>query len=181
MNPLGNILGRTIAVIGVALWMAVCVAEEAPPAPPVEGPVEGLDQQVQAIKQDVLRISAELAKIQEKLMYPSDTQVALFVSLTPGDKFRLDGVKIKIDGKIVTHYVYSPKELEALQKGGIQRIYTGNILGGTHSIDIEQIGKSADNRDQRKTSSHKFYKMKGPKAIQITLSELGSSIQSIAD
>ena len=60
-----------------------------------EVPTEGLEEQVQAIKQEELDSSAELNQLQEKLMYPADTQVALFVSLTQGDGFRLDAVKIK--------------------------------------------------------------------------------------
>ena len=155
---------------------AVCVAEEL-----AKVPTAGLDEQVQAIKKEVLRISAELNQLQEKLMYPSDTQVALFIALAQGDTFHLGAVKINIDGKNVTNYVYSPQELEALQHGGIQRIYTGNIMGGTHSMDVEIIGKSAVNPNYQLNTSHKFFKMKGPKVIQITLSGSGSTIQSIAD
>lgn len=160
----------------IGMWMAVCAADEG-----AQVPAEGLDEQVQSIKREVLRISAELIQLQEKLMYPSDTQVALFVSLAQGDKFRLDAVTIKIDGKNAARYIYTAKELEALQHGGVQRIYTGNIRGGTHTLDVELIGKSTDNRDYQQNSSHKFYKMKGPKVIEITLSGSGSIIQSIAD
>ncbi len=154
----------------------MCAAEEI-----AEVPVEGLDEQVQAIKQEVLDISVELNQLQEKLMYPADTQVALFVSLAQGDGFRPDAVKIKIDGKNATSYVYAPNELEALQHGGVQRIYTGNIRGGTHSLEVEVIGKTANNKNSKKKSSHKFYKMNGPKVIEIVLSGSGSTIQSVAD
>lgn len=160
----------------IGMWMGVCVAEEVG-----QVPTEGLDEQVQSVKREVLRISAELSQLQEKLMYPSDTQVSLFVSLAQGDKFRLDAVTIKIDGKNATHYIYTAKELEALQHGGVQRIYTGNIRGGTHTLDVKIIGKSTNSRDYQQSSSHKFYKMKGPKVIEITLSGSGSTIQSIAD
>lgn len=146
-----------------------------------EVPTEGLDEQVQAIKKEVLRISAELSQLQEKLMYPSDTQVALYITLAQGSTFHLGAVKINIDGKNVANHVYSPQELEALKHGGVQRIYTGNVLGGTHSLDVEIIGKSTVNPDFQQSSTHKFYKMKGPKVIQITLSGSGSTIQSIAD
>ena len=166
------------ALVGVLIWMwvAVCVAEEGS-----QEPIESLDAQVQSIKAEVLRISAELGQLQEKLMYPSDTQVSLFISLAQGDKLRLDAATIKIDRKNVARYIYTAKELEALRHGGVQRIYTGNIRGGTHTLDVEIIGKSASNRDYQRNSSFKFYKMKGAKVIEITLSESGPTIQSIAD
>ena len=95
---------------------------------------QGLDEQVQEIKSDVLSIAAELSQLEEKLLYPSGTQVAIFVALAKGDSLRLDAVRLQIDGQLVAHYIYSAKELEALRKGGVQRIYVGNVrLGITSS------------------------------------------------
>src|SRR3990170_1980902 len=92
--------------------------------------MKGLDEQVQEIKSDVLSIDAELRRLEEKLLYPSNTHVALFVGLAKGEALRLDAVQIQLDGKLVAHYIYSFKEVEALQMGGMQRIYTGNIATG---------------------------------------------------
>src|SRR6188474_711118 len=89
--------------------------------------MKGLDEQVQEVKSDVLSIAAELNQLQEKLLYPSDTHLAVFVALAKGEGFRLDSVQIQIDGQLAAQYVYSFKELEALQLGGVQRIYTGNV------------------------------------------------------
>src|SRR6185369_5081690 len=86
---------------------------------------KGLDEQVQEIKTDVLGIAAQLNRLEEKLLYPSDTQMAVFVSLASAEKFRLDAVDIQLDGKAVAHHLYTFKELEALQKAGVQRIYVG--------------------------------------------------------
>ena len=85
--------------------------------------MQSLDEQVQVIKSDVLRIASELGQLEEKLLYPSNTQVGVFVSLVDGEILRLDSVQIQIDGEFVAHHVYDFKELEALQKGGVQRIY----------------------------------------------------------
>ncbi len=98
--------------------------------------IKGLDEQVQEIKSDVLGIAAELNQLEEKLLYPSNTQVAVFVSLVSGETFRLDSVEIQLDGKPVAHHLYSFKELEALQKGGVQRIYTGNVRSGEHDLQV---------------------------------------------
>lgn len=136
--------------------------------------IKGIDEQVQDIKKDVLAISSELTQLEEKLIYPSNTQVSLFVSLAPGEKFRLDAVDIKIDGKEVTHYLYTFKELEALQKGGVQRIYTGNVRSGEHTLDVTLIGKSAGNSDYRQSATYKFTKDVGPRLVEITLAGPGA-------
>ncbi len=81
--------------------------------------IKGLDEQVQDIKTDALGIAAELNQLEEKLLYPSNTQVAVFVSLVSAETFRLDSVEIQLDGKPVAHHLYTFKELEALQKGGV--------------------------------------------------------------
>ena len=103
--------------------------------------IKGLDEQVQEIKTDVLSIAAELNQLEEKLLYPSDTQIAIFVSVAKGEKFRLDAVDIELDGKSVAHHLYTFKELEALQKGGVQRIYVGNVRTGEHALQVTVIGK----------------------------------------
>ena len=105
--------------------------------------IKGLDEQVQEIKTDVLGIASQLSLLEEKLLYPSNTQVAVFVSLDNGAKFRADSMEIQLDGKPVTHHLYTFKELEALQKGGVQRIYTGNITSGEHDLQVLLTGKNA--------------------------------------
>ena len=86
--------------------------------------IKGLDEQVQEIKSDVLGIAAELNQLEEKLLYPSNTQVAVFVSLAGGETFRLDSVAIQLDGTPVAHHLYTFKELEALKnRGGAAHLY----------------------------------------------------------
>ena len=131
--------------------------------------IKGLDEQVQEIKSDVLGIAAELNQLEEKLLYPSNTQVAVFVSLVSGETFRLDSVEIQLDGKPVAHHIYTFKELEALQKGGVQRIYTGNIRTGEHDLQVSVIGKPSGGADFRNTNNFKVNKDVGPEIVEISL------------
>lgn len=135
--------------------------------------IKGLDEQVQEIKKDVLGISAELSSLEEKLLYPSNTQVSVFVSLAKKSKFRLDAMDIKVDGKQVTHHVYTAKELDALRKGGVQRIYTGNIRSGQHQIDVSFLGKAGGSA-YRKQGSVKITKGVKPKLVEIKVAGPGS-------
>jgi hypothetical protein len=118
----------------VALLALLAAASSAGAEDASREQMRSLDEQVQEIKSDVLGIAAELTLLEEKLLFPSNTQVAVFVSLGQEEDFRLDSVEIQIDGEPVARHIYSFKELEALQKGGVQRIYTGNLPTGEHDL-----------------------------------------------
>ena len=155
----GVILGISLLILSVAAYGQEISKEQ----------IKGLDEQVQEIKSDVLGIAAELNQLEEKLLYPSNTQIAIFVSLVDGETFRLDSVEIQLDGKPVAHHIYTFKELEALRKGGVQRIYTGNIRAGEHDLQVFVIGKSAAGLDFRKKEHFKVNKDVGPKIAEIAL------------
>lgn len=131
--------------------------------------LKGLDEQVQEIKSDVLGIAAELSQLEEKLLYPSNTQIAVFVSLADGEKFRLDSVEVRLEGRPVAHHIYTFKELEALQKGGVQNIYTGNIRSGGHDLLVSMRGISTGGTDLEQTGKFTVNKDVGPKIVEISL------------
>ncbi len=141
--------------------------------------MRSLDEQVQEIKSDVLRIAAQLDRLEERLLYASNTQVAVFVSLAEGETFRLDSVQIQIDGERVAHHIYSFKELEALQKGGVQRIYTGNVPTGEHQLEVSIAGKLPGGKDFSGSKSFSFSKDVEPKLVGVTLAGRDSSDASI--
>lgn len=131
--------------------------------------MKGLDEQVQEVKSDVLSIAAELKRLEERLLYPSNTHLAVFVELVERDTLRLDSVRIQIDGRPVAHAIYSFKELEALQKGGVQRIYTGNVSTGTHQIEVSIAGKLDSGKEYSRSERFDFTKGIEPKLLGVTL------------
>jgi hypothetical protein len=139
--------------------------------------MRSLDEQVQDIKSDVLGIAAELSRLEEKLLYPSDTQVSVFISLAEDEKSRLDSVKIQIDGEPIASHIYSFKELEALKQGGVQRIYTGNLPTGQHRLDVSVAGKLSSGRDFGGSETFQIEKEVGPKLVGVRLaaSEFGNA------
>jgi hypothetical protein len=137
--------------------------------------MRGLDEQIQEIKSDALRMSAELNQLEEKLLYPSGTQVAIFVTLAKGDTMRLDAVRLQIDGQLVAHYIYSAKELQALRKGGVQRIYVGNVATGDHKLEVLVDGKLEGGADFSRTGEFTFRKEVKPKLVGLTLAGPRSS------
>jgi len=149
--------------------------------PPDQQQMRGLDEQVQEIKSDVLSISQELSRLEEKLLYPSGTQVAIFVALAKGDQMRLDSVRLQIDGQLVTHHIYSAKELEALRKGGVQRIYVGNVATGDHQLEVVVDGKLEDGKDFSRTEHLTFSKEVKPKLVGLTLAGSGNTPVTLGD
>ncbi len=142
--------------------------------------MRGLDEQVQEIKSDVLSIAQELNQLEEKLLYPSGTQVAIFIALTKGDMMRLDAVRLQIDGQLVAHHIYSFKELEALRKGGVQRIYIGNVATGDHQLEVLVDGKLEDGADFNRTEHFTVRKEVKPKMVGLTLAGPRSGNTAIA-
>ena len=155
-------------VLGILLcsWSIVVQGQEV-----TREQIKGLDEQVQEIKSDVLSIATELHKLEEVLLYPSNTEIAMFINLKEGEQFRLDSVEILLDGKPATHYLYTFKELEALQMGGVQRIYTGNVTTGLHSVQVNFKGQSKGGSTLDRTESFEVQKDVGPAIVEITLAQ----------
>lgn len=141
--------------------------------------MKGLDEQVQEVKSDVLGIDAQLTQLEETLLYPSDTEVSVFVRLAKGDALSLDAVQVRIDGKLAADYIYSYRELQALRKGGVQRIYTGNITTGAHQIDVSMSGKLASGKDYSLSQPFTFTKTVRPKLIGVTIAGPSSAQSGI--
>ena len=136
--------------------------------------MRSLDEQVQEIKTDVLGIAAELSLLEEQLLFPSNTQVSLFVALSPEDTFRLDAVQIRIDGELAAHHIYSFKELDALQSGGVQRIFTGNFPTGEHQLEVAVVGKLENGEDYQRSEQFTFSKGVDPRLLGIALAGPGA-------
>lgn len=156
-----------VFILGISIFFMFNVAAHGEEVSKAQ--IKGLDEQVQEIKSDVLGIAAELNQLEEKLLYPSHTEVAVFVSLAAGEKFRLDSVAVQLGGKHVAQHLYTFKESEALSKGGVQRIYTGNIRTGVHEMEVTLIGKSAGGFDFRTTETFTVHKDVGPKIVEVIL------------
>lgn len=157
-----------------AALSALSCASAAQQAPVSKEQIKGLDEEVQDIKKDTLAISTELQQLEEKLLYPSNTQLALFVSLQGQSKLRLDAVRVKLDGQDAAHHIYTFKELEALQNGGLQRIHTGNVRTGDHALEITVIGKNGET-DFQQVATYKFKKAVEPKLLEIVVNRAESA------
>ena len=180
-------LAKWIASVSVAVLAAsaaLVMAQEAPlqvaAAVPEfkadEGAAQGtefrtLDEETQDLKKQVLDLNRDLFLLEEELLFPSNTQTAVFVSMDVGEFFGLDSVELKIDDKDVANYLYTERESEALLKGGVQRLFIGNLKAGEHELVAVFTGQGPHTRDYRRAASVVFEKGIGPKYIELTISD----------
>ena len=150
----------------------VSTAAVAPAAAPAS-----LDNRIQDLKGDVIRLNRDLLVLEEELLFPANTQVALFVSMDVGKLFELDSVQIKLDDKVVTNYLYTPMEVQALHRGGVQRVYLGNLKAGEHQIVAFFTGKGPHDRDYKRGATIKFDKGTDPKYIELRIKDSTGKLQ----
>jgi hypothetical protein len=144
-------------------------AGEATPEPAPD--TKGLDQEVQSLKKDVVDLNRDLFVLEEELLFPANTQVAVFLSMDVGDFFALDSVQLKIDQKEVINYLYTPREVEALLRGGVHRLYLGNLKVGKHELVAFFSGKGPNDRDYKRGASLSFDKGIGAKYLELKIND----------
>lgn len=156
-----------IAAASFSLCSFAHADDVAQPAPQQE--FKTLDTQAQSLKQEVLELNRDLFVLEEDLLFPATTQMAVFLSVDVGKFFQLDSVQVKIDNKTVANYLYTERELAALARGGVQRIYTGNLRVGKHELVAFFIGKGPHDRDYRRGTTVTFEKTGEPKFIELKI------------
>ena len=149
-------------------------------AMPSEGDTASLktvDQDVQVLKKQLIDLNRDLFKLEEELLYPASTQVAVFLSVDVGTFFALDSVTLKVDDKEVANYLYTDREVQALHRGGVQKLYLGNLKAGSHEIVAFFTGKGPHERDYRRGTTLKVDKTVGAKYVELRISDREASLQ----
>ena len=147
-------------------------AQPPPPAPDAPPPeLKTLDQEVQGLKKDVVDLNKDLFVLQEELLFPANTQVALYISMDVGTFFALDSVTVKIDNKEVKNYLYTAREADALLKGGVQQIYLGNLKVGKHELIAFFTGKGPVERGYKRGATINFDKGVGAKYLELKITD----------
>jgi hypothetical protein len=178
------------ALLGLTVLMPVASAQPTPaptpssapapaatPAATAPVPSASLDDRIQDAKADVIRLNRDLMVLEEELLFPANTQVAIFVSMDVGRMFSLDSVRVKLDDKEVAGYLYTPAEVQALHRGGVQRLYVGNLKAGTHELVAFFTGKGPHDRDYKRGATLKIEKGTDPKYIELRIKDSTGKLQ----
>ena len=132
---------------------------------------KSLDGRVQILKKEVLEINRDLYVLEEELLFPANTQIAVFVSVDVGDFFDLDSVQLKLDDKVVANYLYTKREVDALHRGGVQQLYLGNVTSGEHELVAIFVGKGPNGRDYRRGADVVVEKGLGAKYLELKITD----------
>jgi hypothetical protein len=162
-------------ITGFLAGLLVCPLLSA--AGPNDPDEKGIEENVQTLKQQVLELNRDLFMLEEELLFPSNTQVSVFVSMDVGEFFALDSVQIKIDDKEVANYLYTKREVEALVRGGVQRIHIGNLRTGEHELVAFFTGKGPHGRDYKRGATATIDKSLGPKYVELKIVDRTSNQQ----
>ncbi|HEV7631961.1 MAG TPA: hypothetical protein VGO41_03160 [Steroidobacteraceae bacterium] len=186
-SALFSSLCAAVLLVGMALSAPTPAGAAEPPASATTAPAtaepaasidtRGLDEEIQTLKKDVVDLNRDLFVLEEELLFPANTQVAVFLSMDVGDFFALDTVELRIDNKEVTKYLYTPREAEALLKGGVQRLYLGNLKLGPHELVALFTGKGPNGADYSRGAQLKFEKAVGAKYLELKISDRQRKLQ----
>jgi hypothetical protein len=94
-----------------------------------------------------------------------------------GEFFTLDSVELEVDGKEVNKYLYTEREVQALYRGGVQRLFLGNLKAGEHEIIASFTGVGPSGRDYRRGATLEFDKGIGAKFVELKISDRVSKQQ----
>ena len=130
-----------------------------------------LDQDVQSLKKEVLDLNRDLFLLEEELLFPANSQVAFFISMDVGKYFELDAINLKIDGKEVSNYLYTEREVGALIRGGVHRVHMANLKTGDHELIAVFTGKGPHTRDYRRGATMTFSKGIGAKYLELEITD----------
>jgi hypothetical protein len=146
-------------------------------AEPKAASTAALSGQMEGIKRNLVELKRDLAVLEEDLLYPASSQVAVFLSMDVGEFFALDAVTLKLNGKDVTHYLYTEKQADALFRGGVQRLYVGNVKQGENQLTAFFTGRGPEGRDYRRATTVTFQKTFEPSYVELKISDSTAKYQ----
>jgi len=138
---------------------------------------EPLDNEMEDVKKALLDLKRDLVILEEDLLFPASTQVAVFLSMDVGEFFQLDAVTLKLNGKEVAHHLYTDKQVDALYRGGVQKLYVGNVKQGKNRVTAFFTGRGPSGRDYRRATTVEFEKTFEPAFVELAISDSTAKYQ----
>ncbi len=174
--------------------LAQPATEAVQPAAAASAPADStaLDSRIQALKAEVMQLNRDLLVLEEELLFPASTQVAVFVSMDVGQTFALESVRVLLGDQVVAQHLYTPLEVQALHRGGVQRLFLGNLKTGEHRLTAfftgrgpvlagqssgSDQGRDHTRRDYQRGTTLNFDKGTEPKYIELRIRDAVAKLQ----
>lgn len=151
-----------MAVAAIGLLASACAAAE---------DVRTLDQDSQNLKRQILDLDRDLRVLEDLALHPAPTRVAIFVAMDIGAFFKLESVRVELDGREIAQHAYSDEETAALVRGATHQVYLGNLAAGTHQIIAVFTGKGPHERAYRRAVSLDLEPASGPRNIELRVGD----------
>jgi hypothetical protein len=168
------IVGRVRSIVSTLLFSLIVSSAQLAHA---SEDFRALDEETQSLKNSVLDLNRELSLLEEEMLYPGNSQVAVFVSMDVGEFFDLDSVELTLDGKNISNHLYTQGEVIALHRGGVHKIYLGNLRSGDHELVAIFTGVGPHGRDYRRGAQLNFDKVMGSKYVELVISDNAQKLQ----
>lgn len=144
---------------------------------PVISPEQPVADNLEDLKKAALELNRDLLILEEELLFPANTQVVVFLSMDIGEFFQIDSVKLTVNDKLVSSHLYTDYENNALIKGGIHRLFIGNLKQGEHEITAVFTGKGPDNREYKRAATTLIEKDDDPIMLELQVQDNTSNMQ----
>ena len=122
---------------------------------------------IEAVKNEAVELISRLHRLEQQLLYPAHTQLAVFVSVAENSPAKPYAVSLAIDNSEVASHVYTESEADALRAGGIQRLYTGNLLMGKHKLVVSFRQRLNDGKVRKHEAEYTFTKQANAEFIEV--------------
>ncbi len=141
------------------------------------GEPKPLDTEMEDVKKALLKLKRDLVILEEDLLFPASSQVSVFLSMDLGEFFQLDAVVLKLNGKEVASHLYTDKQVDALYRGGVQKVFVGNVKQGDNTLTAFFTGRGPNGRDFRRATTVDFEKSFEPTFVELAISDSTANYQ----
>ncbi len=172
-----NKLAKTLTLLLLLLGMSMASQAEENAIADKAAQASELEVELQDLKKEVLDLNRDLFLLEEDLLFPANTQFNVYLSVDVGTFFALDSVQLKVDDKVVANHLYTEREAAALNRGGVQRLYVGNLSTGKHEVVAFFVGKGPNDRDYRRGTSVQIEKTSEPLFVELKIVDNASKEQ----
>lgn len=128
-------------------------------------------RQLESLEEELVSLNRDLLILEEDLLYPASSRVSVFLSMDLGELFSLDSVTVKLNGRKVTHYLYTAKQVDALYRGGVQRLFVGNARQGNNEITAFFVGRGKKGREFKRATTLNFEKSFEPAFVELKITD----------